>query len=703
MRKWGTRFNFKVVMTALLGTLLIAGTASAKSLYVIASINRSPSPIHTYDIQGAPNYLVFQAGQSIPFRGGGAVGIALDSDSAKLFVTYEVSNVIQLVDATTFADLGTTTAPGASNLSGIVVDQGKSRVYTIDRFTNNLYVYDWDATTDTLTLVPGGTGPGGSFVLSGVSFAYGIALDETRDRLYIADNSSNTVRYFETTNFTEAGNITLATHRPISIAVDQSRNFLYTGASVSGDRNLVKYDLNTDTETAVSIETSTGGTASEGVIGVAVDEDTGYVYVTTGFTGDRLLAFDSNLAEVKIFSKAELQAFDATNLWGDPTGIAIPRADISFNPLNFSKDSNTGGTGEVGSGQNLTYDLCYDNTANTNPVNNVVITDAVPTGATFVSATGGGTLAAGTVTWTIGNLAAGAPQACVQLVLNITAAEGGTVTNTATIDSDDTPPTSQTDVVDVVAGGTDVDVVGTGGGSATGPLEIVLLMSGLGALLARRRKTMRKQHKAALGALLVAGGAMALSPVANAANPFYVGASGGIAQASYSATDLVNALPGYTLSNVSVDDSDTGWKLFAGWQFHPNFAVEAAYVDLGEIKSSYSATAVPDVQQLLDDTAAIHPYMANGFTLAGVASYNINPKASVMGKVGLFSWDAEADITEINTGANSKVDQDGTDLMFGLGAKYMVTPQWGIRAEWESYDLDWDRVDFFSLGAEIHF
>lgn len=708
MRKRGIGFNFLIVMISLLSTLMVAGTASAKSLYVIGNINTSPTPIQTYDIQGGtPDYLVFQAEQGVPNLAGGAVGIAIDTDSIppKLFTTYEFSGTIQLLDATTFADLGTTTAPGASNLSGIVVDQGKSRVYTVDRNSNELYVYDWDSSTDTLTIVPGGTGPGGSFLLAGVTNAFGIAFDESRDRLYIADGSSNTVRWFETTNFTESGSIVLATHRPISIAIDQVRNFLYTGARFNGDYNLVKYDLNTGTEKLppVSIPSTTGGVASEGVIGVAVDEDTGNVYATTGYSGDRLMTFDSDLNELEFFTRAEIQAFGTGTNWGDPTGLVVPRAGISFNPLNFSKVSRTGGTGEVGTGEDLTYDLCYDNTLNpTTAVNNVVITDAIPTGATFVSATGG-TLAAGTVTWNIGNLAAGAPQACVQLVLNITAAEGDTVTNIATIDSDDTPPTSQTDVVDVVAStGTVVVINGTGGGSATGPLEIVLLMSGLGTLLARRRRAMRKYNKAAMGALVVAGAAMATSPVVNAASPYYVGVSGGISQADYSATDLVNALPAYTLSNVNVDDSDVGWKVFGGWQFHPNFAVEAAYVDLGEIKTSFGAT-VPDVPQLLADTAAIHPYMASGFTLAGVGSYNFNPNVSVMGKVGLFNWDAEVDITEVNSGQKARVDQSGTDLMFGLGAKYLVTPQWGVRAEWESYDLDWDRVDFFSLGAELRF
>ena len=107
-----------------LGAILASPAARAspgKSLYVIADINQDPTPIEAYDIQAAPNYLVYQASHDVPSYVGGAVGLAIDSASATLFVTYEgfpsgnPCNTIQLVDAITFADLGTATAPGAEN------------------------------------------------------------------------------------------------------------------------------------------------------------------------------------------------------------------------------------------------------------------------------------------------------------------------------------------------------------------------------------------------------------------------------------------------------------------------------------------------------------------------------------------------------------------------------------------------------------
>ena len=54
----------------------------------------------------------------------------------------------------------------------------------------------------------------------------------------------------------------------------------------------------------------------------------------------------------------------------------------------------------------IVYTLTYSNTGDADATG-VVITDALPAGTTFVSATGGGTHAAGVVTWNIGTIAAG--------------------------------------------------------------------------------------------------------------------------------------------------------------------------------------------------------------------------------------------------------------------------------------------------------
>jgi uncharacterized repeat protein (TIGR01451 family) len=83
----------------------------------------------------------------------------------------------------------------------------------------------------------------------------------------------------------------------------------------------------------------------------------------------------------------------------------------------------------VAAGANLTYTLSYSNTGNANATG-TIITDALPANTTFVSATGGGTYSAGTVSWSLGNLNAGA-SGSVQLVVRVASplADGTVITN----------------------------------------------------------------------------------------------------------------------------------------------------------------------------------------------------------------------------------------------------------------------------------
>src|SRR2546425_975989 len=120
------------------------------------------------------------------------------------------------------------------------------------------------------------------------------------------------------------------------------------------------------------------------------------------------------------------------------SGAAVSTAMTSAPILAVSK---TDSPDPVAAGGNLTYTLSYSNTGNANATG-VVLTDTVPANTTFVSATAGGTLASGVVTWSPGNLAAGA-SGSVQLVVRVASplANGTSITNaTYSIDSNETTP-----------------------------------------------------------------------------------------------------------------------------------------------------------------------------------------------------------------------------------------------------------------------
>ncbi len=83
--------------------------------------------------------------------------------------------------------------------------------------------------------------------------------------------------------------------------------------------------------------------------------------------------------------------------------------------------------GAVANGSDLVYTLRY---ANTGPAaTGVVIRDRLPMGATFVSASNGGTLAGDTVTWAIGDVPANSGERTLTLTVRVSGVAGSIITN----------------------------------------------------------------------------------------------------------------------------------------------------------------------------------------------------------------------------------------------------------------------------------
>ena len=145
MKNHITRKIFKaniylVFLIVIISMVAMSETTMAKSLYVIANRKANPQPVQAYDI-GLDGTLTFQTELSTPRRLIGAVGMAIDSDAGYLFLTYESTNEILLVDAkkmTTRRDI--VTVPNANNLAGIVYDHDKGLLYCVARATRRLFV-----------------------------------------------------------------------------------------------------------------------------------------------------------------------------------------------------------------------------------------------------------------------------------------------------------------------------------------------------------------------------------------------------------------------------------------------------------------------------------------------------------------------------------------------------------------------------------
>jgi len=158
---------------------------------------------------------------------------------------------------------------------------------------------------------------------------------------------------------------------------------------------------------------------------------------------------------------------------------------------------------------------------------------------------------------------------------------------------------------------------------------------------------------------------------------------------------------GATSASVTDDDRDTGYKVFGGYRFNRNFALEGGYFDLG--KFGYTATTVPAGTL----TGSIK---LRGLNLDVVGIVPINEKFSAFGRIGLNHAEARDSFTGTGsvTVTNPNPSKRDTNYKFGLGIQYDFTPSLGMRVEAERYRINdavgsKGDVDLVSVGLIYRF
>ena len=172
-----------------------------------------------------------------------------------------------------------------------------------------------------------------------------------------------------------------------------------------------------------------------------------------------------------------------------------------------------------------------------------------------------------------------------------------------------------------------------------------------------------KAAKAALTAALLALSAPVFAE-------FYVG--GGIGDGTIETSE--NTPDG----SFDFDESDFAWKLFGGYMFSQYLGVEAAYIDMGSPAQNFSFVDGEDTVNV-DFEAEL-----TGFTVQGVAAYPFDV-FEVFAKLGIVSYDAEFDARRSDIDGRLRLEDDGEELAYGIGAKYNID-NFALRVDWDIYD-----------------
>jgi hypothetical protein len=163
---------------------------------------------------------------------------------------------------------------------------------------------------------------------------------------------------------------------------------------------------------------------------------------------------------------------------------------------------------------------------------------------------------------------------------------------------------------------------------------------------------------------LVAALALTSLPAVAVDNGIYLGGSIG--------------LSGQEIDEIDYDADATGYKLIAGWRFLDWLAVEGNYIDFGSADDTILGEKVETE--------------VDGVSLSAVGFLPVGP-VDLFARVGVIDWSGE-----VSSDLFGKESDDGTDMVYGVGAQFRV---WSlsIRAEYEMFDIDDSDLGMVSLGV----
>ena len=171
--------------------------------------------------------------------------------------------------------------------------------------------------------------------------------------------------------------------------------------------------------------------------------------------------------------------------------------------------------------------------------------------------------------------------------------------------------------------------------------------------------------------LLIAVAIAGACAAAPASAQWYIGGGVGAAQAKLGS---FSPAAGATANGNS--SRDTSWKIYGGYQFTPNWGLEAQYTDLGKYDYTVTAGAV----------SASGSYKAQQWSIAGTGTLPLSNNFYLMAKLGISSNHVSgSNACGAIVGCTSVSGGNKTDLLAGLGVGYNFNKNWGIRFEYENF------------------
>jgi opacity protein-like surface antigen len=147
-------------------------------------------------------------------------------------------------------------------------------------------------------------------------------------------------------------------------------------------------------------------------------------------------------------------------------------------------------------------------------------------------------------------------------------------------------------------------------------------------------------------------------------------------------------------ADTIADSNDNAWKVFAGWRMSPYWAIEAAYVDLGNPGSTFSATG----------STGVYKVHVAGFTPSLIGTLPLGP-VELFAKAGYYFYNLKLDVNVQSLGsAGLQSSHSRSDFVYGAGAGVTFMEHLNFRGEYERIKIgDYGNSDALWLSAAWRF
>ena len=189
----------------------------------------------------------------------------------------------------------------------------------------------------------------------------------------------------------------------------------------------------------------------------------------------------------------------------------------------------------------------------------------------------------------------------------------------------------------------------------------------------------------------------ACAPALAQTSGWYIGGGVGSAKADFASGDF----SGFATGTRTADDDDVSSRIFGGYRLSPNLAVEGGLAFLGSYKQRYNDGG----------NLAVYDYNASALTIALAGSLPVAGGFSLIGRVGVAFTASELRLRRDDGNANppfcpdswwySDCSSQSTNLYWGLGAQFDVSPRWGIRVDYDNYGEVGDEFETGRADIEV--